>query len=663
MTQARRVLYLLTCVLPVALWPGSTSYESAKFLAWALAAAAWSALLAVAIFRRLGLSRPPRSILLAGAAQVLVMLPGLWHAHAPVLAARAVLWSTLWWLTVYVTMSTVRTGRDLARLLWCACGSAALVSVYAMLQKFHLLPGPGEWDVPAGISTLGNENYVAEFAAIWLLPSALLFILERGRRRRIAAALIPVALVGILVFSPAMAARVSALAALSLVAAGEAIRRSRWHRLAPIVLGVVAIAGMVAVGMLMTDILAPGHDTGAGDSLPSRVFSANHGDIRRTDWLVARRQWESAPLAGIGAGNYGIEWMGVRASLAQAGSATGLADGAPVATRAHNEYLQAAAELGWIGLACLLALTTIGARTWARSWVAHTDRDSRHALLLVAAGLVTIALQGLVSFPVHMPAPGLAMAVLVGLLYSPALAQATNARPGPPPARWLAVAPLAVALVLLVGAVRAFQGDLLVANGTREFTAGAPAAAVAPLRAGIARLPWPGTGRLYLGQALAATGQPDEALVVLEESLRDRPSFEAPLAMAELHIDGRRYEEASALIDLVDRCRPGRAMSQQADYLRALIALRRQQWEEARVQFESLTSADVEDYRSWLGLGYLHALLGDRATAADCYRKAVAALEAKIAAPAPATRAARGQVAFWQAHLVTARQALESVTR
>lgn len=662
MTSARFALFLLSFVLPVALWTGSTSYEPAKLLLWALAAAVWSALLAIAIARRQILTMPSRGLQLAGASLLLVMLPGPWRATAPALVVRAMLWSALWWLTALTTSLALRDRRDLRRLLWCATGGVAIVCLYGLLQIAQILPGPGEWSVPSGISTLGNENYVAELAAVWLLPSLLVVPGAAGALKRAAALTICALLLGMLAFSSAAAARFAAVAAAVFALTGWTLIRSRWHLHAPVVLGALALTGALTAGALVTDMLTPARDPESSTSWTARVFADNHGAIRRTDWLVAQEQWRHSRLFGCGAGNYGVNWPGARAALTRSGLVAGLAEQTPVATRAHHEYLQLAAELGWVGVAWLSAVLLAGVLHWVRSWRAAASNDNRHALLLLTAGLAAAAVTGLVSFPAHLPASALALALLTGALWSPAIGPpASSARARGLP-RWIAAAPLAVALVLAVGAVRAFEGDLWIARGSRSFVRGSLGPAVAPLRTGIERLPWPDEARLYLGLALAATDQTDEAVRTLEASLRDRPSFEALLALAELHLDGRRFDQASELLAVVEECRPALTFQQQAGYLRALSALRREQRDDARALFTALITNDPEDHRSWLGLGYLHALEGDRDAAAVCYRRAIAALEAKIAAPAPLTAAARGQTVRWRAHLETARRALASVT-
>jgi tetratricopeptide (TPR) repeat protein len=409
-------------------------------------------------------------------------------------------------------------------------------------------------------------------------------------------------------------------------------------------------------------VLDPAREVAGDTAGPGRLFAANHGVERRTDWLVAMRIRQEAPLLGCGAGNYGAMWLGTRAALGAEPRHRGLAMGAPAVTRAHNEYLQWGAETGWIGILWLASMTVVGTLAWGRAWRLATSRQDRRELLLPAAGLGAVAVIALVAFPARLPASGLAMALLLGLLIAAARGP-ESADPVPTQRRL----PRAVALPLLAAAilsaalaVRTFRGDLLLARAQTLFTAG-QTAALPWLQRGLALTPWPGDGRLYLGLALATEQRTDEAAVQLEASLRDRPSFEAPLSLAELAIDGARAADAKRWLDLVEACSPPLGFRRQVGYLRAYALLRADSIAEAATGFAALVAADRLDHRSWLGLGYARARLGDRDAAAAAYRGAIAALEESLAAPRPATDAARGEMMRLRGHLEAARRALASV--
>lgn len=149
---------------------------------------------------------------------------------------------------------------------------------------------------------------------------------------------------------------------------------------------------------------------------------------------------------------------------------------------------------------------------------------------------------------------------------------------------------------------------------------------------------------------------------MLEASLRDRPSFEAPLALAELAIDARDPARAAAWLDLVERCAPPPAQRRQAHYLRAYALLRSGEPAAARDAFAALVATDGRDHRAWLALGYASVLLGEPAAAATAYRRAAAAIESALVATGGDSPLARGEAARLRAQLEVARQALASVS-
>jgi tetratricopeptide (TPR) repeat protein len=657
-TAAGAVLCLLSLVLPVALWPGSTSYDPAKYLMWAWGAAAWLALAA----RAVALGRPtvglPRGLVAAGATMLLVQASALGHAASPHLVARALLWSALWWLVVIGVTAIAREERQKLRLVACAAAGVAMTCVVALFQIAGVLPAPASGYVPAGIGTLGNENSVAELAAALLLPSLLLPLSTRGRVHRAVGVLPSLVMSAVLLASGATGARVAALAAATFALCGEAMLRSRRPDRAPLLLGALVAAGIIAAVILVEQVQAGGPLAMNRDLPTARFLAANHGPERRADWLVARELWNRHPWTGCGAGNYGVLWPHTRARLAAAGGFAAPAGGAPVATRAHNEYLQWAAETGWLGVAWLATVVVAGFGSWARGWRTASTRHQRRALLLAAAGVVAIAVAALAGFPAHMPASGFALALLVGLARSSAPGTSGCVR-WP---RWCAVPLLAGGLLLAAGVSRVFHGDLLLERGSRQFSSGAYARSIESLEAGIARVPWPGQARLELGMALAATGHLPEAATMLEASLRDRPSFEAPLALAEIELDAGQPVRAAAWLELVDLCAPPLPQRRQVAYLRAYAHLRAGDPLSARDAFAVLAAQDRLDHRAWLGLGYADDLLGDRAAAAAAYRQAIAVIEESVAMPRAGTVVAHGEVVRLRAHLASARRALESVT-
>ncbi|MDQ8046588.1 MAG: O-antigen ligase family protein, partial [Patulibacter sp.] len=107
---------------------------------------------------------------------------------------------------------------------------------------------------------------------------------------------------------------------------------------------------------------------------------ASGGGNRRELWRVALAEWSDHPVAGIGAGSYGIDWFARRRTN-------------EAIRQPHSLPLQVLGELGLVG-AALLALAAAGAA--AAAWLA-LRRHTVEGDVLVIAG----ALGSVVAWAVH----------------------------------------------------------------------------------------------------------------------------------------------------------------------------------------------------------------------------------------------------------------------
>ena len=480
--------------------------------------------------------------------------------------------------------------------------------------------------------------------------------------RRLAAFAASIILLVTIIFSAAAGPLMAVAGSILLAGPSLVLVRGGMARRVPLVLGSSLLLLAVAGSMLMGDALRVLPTTNSSPALHHRAFQENHGDIRRTDWLVAREMFRSSPWTGRGAGNYVALWPAMRAHLQADPEVTGLADHEPVAARAHNEVFQ---FLGETGLAGGLWLVICGAAAivfWRRKWRTLADDVTRTQFMLLTAGLIVAGLHAMVSFPLHLPATALVLAMIIGLMASPVFAGQTAG-----PQSWkgkpaLALLPAALALLLMVGAVREFTGDIFSATGQRYFAAGGMKEAASHLAKGIALRQWPGGGTLYLGLAKAATGDAANVRALWERSIAEKPTFEGYLALAELSIDQKRFEEAGELLTIVENCEPFMTFRFQATYLRGLADLRQGKQEEARLRFRTLIQDDPDNQRAWLALGYQEALEGNPGKARRYYRRALGIIERKIRdAQVGSGLAGPGDIFRLDRHLKTAQKALNSV--
>jgi O-antigen ligase len=659
MRSDRFVLMIVTAVLPVLFWTGSSSYDAVKFLALGMAGMFWLLLLAGRSWRRRPEPLLNRPWLVAGGLILLVVLVSSTQAAARPLVWRAAWLFSLTLLVALVTAVTVTTARDLRRLLAIAVAAVTAACLYGLTQMAGWVPGADPTSgFPAGISTLGNQNFLAGLAAAAVWPSLTLWT---GHWRWVGLPATAVLLTTV-VAAAAAGPLVAVLLAGAILALGLTLIRAGHRRRVPVAVGAVVVALTIASGWFVQDAMHHRPETAGSNVLHRRLFAGNSGAVRRTDWLVAAAMFTASPATGIGAGNYAVRWPEFRARLERDHPELDLAVHTRLAARAHNEYLQAAAELGLVGLVGLTAVLLLGLRAWSDRW--RRVRDTRHAgaFLMLSAGLVTVAVHALVSFPLHLPATAMFVALLTGLLTSPAITPAVvPPRRGPVP-RLLAPAVVALALVIGVGAVREFHADGLIARGSSMYAAGRIEEAVGPLTRGVASSWWPGQGALYLGLTRQALGQAAAARAHLLASLRSNPTYEGMLAAAEIHIEDGRHRAADSLVAVVLACRPFDTFRYQARYLQGLSTLRQGKRTEARRMFGALLADDPENFRARLALGYLAVLADNRSEAQNHYRQALYLAERKLQVLGRETTAAAvGQRARLTRQRETARKALASV--
>jgi O-antigen ligase len=625
----RLVLMMLILVLPVAFWPGSTSYDASKFLVWTAAAALWIGNRGWLLWSGRVENFSRRWLLITGLGLTLLGLIGVFPADCPMMALRSTILIGFWILTVIVSRRAGVDAKARASLLAGLVVSASVVSLYGLFQIAGWLPGASaESGMPVGISTLGNQNYLAGLAAILLWPSLHLWFAPRGSVWRCAAIVCSAILAATVLFAsaagPQIALAGAGVLALSIPVLGKRKRLGRLPQLWAALLLVGLALTLVVFFRILTAPPEPGESQIPGIPLDS-AFSANSGDIRRADWLIALDMFRESPLSGQGLGGYGTGWINTRAQLASTSLDSSIPGHIPPSSWAHNEYLQLLAETGLAGAAVTAILITLGIAGWARRYRQLDSDLDRREMALLSCGLVTAAIHALVSFPAHLPASALAMALLVGLVFgSP---PAGPKRDRGKAARVPAVALMLLGTALLLGSVREFQGDLQIARSKALYTRGQLERAEAGFTSGLEKTLWPGEGHLYRGLARSALGRTEDAVADLSRSLMYDPTFEAIIALAELRIDQGKFIAADFLAATVLECRPYVGFRLQARFLQGLSKLRQGQYNQAVEIFSDLVNDDPANHRAHLALGYLAALAGREDLALQHYGKALKLVE------------------------------------
>jgi O-antigen ligase/Flp pilus assembly protein TadD len=627
----RHVLFHLLWLLPLAFWPGNNSYDAAKFTVLAIAACLWLGSTAWLQWRGKNLLTPGNHGLGLWGNLVLLVWIGIFYSTNPTLVMRTGLLMTLFALVTFQTSRQTGGIAGQKSLLAAITFGAALSGIYGLLQMAHLLPGaPPSSGYPPGISTLGNQNYLAGFMAVAFWPTLVLFRHTRLNWSRLLVAFALAVILLTLLVAGATGPQVAILTAFALVVPCIAlVIKGRGKRVPMVLAGLfILMAGSGVILMFDATSAPPSSEQSLNQPLHHQLLSENHGDIRRTDWLTAIEMLKPSPVVGAGLGNYLVLWPEARARLTTGGMESGLSRGAPISTRAHNDLLQWLAETGAIGASFLALLVVIFTLAWRRRF-GTLPQQNQVDYLLLTAGVLTVAVHSMVSFPLHLPATSLTLAFLLGLLFL------NEEAPKPAKPHWtgkiLGLVLAFVALILAYGSLQEFRGDLLTASGRRLFTQGRMEPATAQLERGVQLMKWPGHGHLYLGLAQTALGQTEEAEANFRTSLKDRPSFEAHLALAESAINRGDFSGAEKHLDLVKNCRPLLGFIHQAKFLRGFMLVRQGDLSSARMEFGELLKEDANQHRALLGLGYLETLEGNPHKAKIFYSQALNVIDKQIA--------------------------------
>jgi O-antigen ligase len=273
----------------------------------------------------------------AGLLLLWLALSSAW-ARDPGAAALALAQWCMAAVALVILLTSVRTERDV-RLILLALVGGTLVSVLVGLAAGGL--GAAETSIDTATSTEGRLQGGADdpnFLASWIVPVTVLAAAARPLLRAAARALVPGAIVVLVVGLGATQSRGGALAAVAaLLVALLAMRGRRLWVLATVVLVAgAALAYFTAV-------------PSAADRITS---SADRGNGREDLWRVAGRMVADRPLGGVGLDNF-RERSGEY--VREPGSLQFVDLIAERPHEVHNTYLQILAETGVVGLLLLAA--------------------------------------------------------------------------------------------------------------------------------------------------------------------------------------------------------------------------------------------------------------------------------------------------------------------
>ena len=325
-------------------------------------------------------------------------------------------------------------------------------------------------------------------------------------------------------------------------------------------------------------------------------------------WRMALLQLADRPVLGAGSGGYRRLQIEYQAAFLARPEHSGWEANWTYSHMAHHDAVQALAEWGVVGTGILLWLASAFAARIRAAWRGAGPGD-RLLLAGMAGAAVACAVDGLASFPLHLPA----CAVLLGIAFAAPGAVRPHVKPPRhgadlpvgPGRRMLMVVASLVLLRLGWEAARAQAADSLLGAGMRRVQAQDLAGARDAFGRAADLDPWNGKAWLDAGTASLIAGDLEGAVAALgrAEALSGDPSIPYNLGLAWSALD--RPDRARASL--------ARAVSLRPAFPEALTSLADFEWRERRFREAEVllkralrAAPDSLPARRLLGFVYYH---------------------------------------------------------
>jgi O-antigen ligase len=336
----------------------------------------------------------------------------------------------------------------------------------------------------------------------------------------------------------------------------------------------------------------------------SRLWESNAGLTRLYFWRAGLNMLYDHPITGVGLGHYEVRYGDYIGALIQTEEGQEFVrfinenfrepESVLRATKAHNDYVHAIAEMGSIGIVAVLALLlTIVIYAFIQI-KRQASPSKRLILILLYCGVSAFLTDALVNFPIHLPASSLNLVLLLGLAHSRYLIGEQVRQLNLPGILLKTSGTVLVigAVIISVFAVRDWQANVHLETGTNYLENELPQRAEAELRQSLALSFTPGAELYHLGTINFASQNEQEAIEYLENSLNLKVYEDTLWKLANLYFEQGDYDKAQQHLEhLKSIVYPGGAIYLDARYLEASIALNAGRFRRAaRIAEETLTS-------------------------------------------------------------------------
>ncbi|MFC2079098.1 O-antigen ligase family protein [Candidatus Bipolaricaulota bacterium] len=597
-------------VQPLVLWPTLTDYNYAKSIVSLILISILLILWGLTAWRRSSWTIRVPWLMLPVAGFVLAGLLSLIQATNGRATLQSLLLLIYFVLLLWMIANVIRDQHDVRWLLTALLASGTLAALYGVLQYCGILPGsPGMTGQSAIISSMGNRNYLGGFLLYLFYPAIIVLIRAKARWLK------AIALTALMLtfFTMLLVKQEAARTAFVLVSAALAvgwlifrpvkpIRTNRWW--------LVGLTGAILTMLVLTTVsIVPALHEPVGS--PGEMWEENSGAGRAWIWWIGAEMLADHPLTGVGVGNYKIAFLPYKTIFAATERGQAYNSDISRASHAHNDYVQAGAEFGAVGLLMLVcSLGALAISLWIR--LKRSSDDNRLDLLLVTAGILAFLAHGVVSFPAHLASSSLLLIVFCGLALSPRYGDSMTFRlvlegwKGKATHSVLAV----IAVTISLFAIADLRANWLMERGLEHLRAGLHAAGEELLQQSLALDFAPRQTYYYLALAQIQLGRLDEAEENLEKCMTRFLDERVFLNYAELEIRIGDLEKAQDAVDVLLASHHVSDVEQRARYIEAVILIEQQQYDQAIESLESLTQDHASFDVAFVALGQLYVAKG-----------------------------------------------------
>jgi len=371
---------------------------------------------------------------------------------------------------------------------------------------------------------------------------------------------------------------------------------------------------------------------GALEAWARRLWDRNAGKTRSWDWWIGWEMFKDHPVTGVGLGNYKLNFIPYKAEFLATPRGEAYDFYIPRAAQAHNEYVQILAELGILGVLSLASfLAVLVVTLWKR--MRANDETNRLDLLFLSCGIVVFLAHGFVSFPAHLPASSLALAVVGGLTFSRVYGDSglRSFKLVGWKLKGTLLAVTAIGLIVSVVAARDISANLLMSKGIEQAQRGNVYRAESLLERSLELDFAPRQTYFHLAVVQIELGDYDDAQANLERCFTRFVDETVYLNYANLTTNSRQFDLALEAIDLLLASHPREEIAVRARYIQAIIVAQTGDPREATALLEQLIVDAPRFEAAHIGLGLVYQARGMPSGARRAFETALQMIDEKLA--------------------------------